>query len=476
MLLSGGCGSLSVESTCIMSSEFMSLSSIETLLSANRVGHTVVAYEYGKQEETISWSAFQNDVASLAACLQRHPATRISLCFNSSYLFAVSFFASCHADKALVLPGNCQAAALQELSGFFDLILHDSDVFVPPVLRAQCVNRAVKPVPYEWRTLNPGAISITLFTSGSSGRPKAIRKSLQQLDVEIAILERLWGERLADSRIASTVSHQHIYGLLFRVLWPLCAGRAFSIRDLNFPEQVSQQANTGTTLISSPALLKRLACDLLPIELCCVFSSGGPLTKPAALHAEKLFGTLPIEVFGSTETGGVAYRQQNTAQSLWRLFPGIEAQLNSEHCLRLRSPHINQDEWYQTADQCCLQSDGSFKLIGRNDRIVKIEEKRVSLAEVEKRLEQLNWIKDSAVVPMQEAHRLLLCSAIVLNDEGTEKLAQMGKGLFWMALRKALQDWLEPVAIPRKFRVVDELPLNSQGKRQVADIEKLFQA
>jgi acyl-coenzyme A synthetase/AMP-(fatty) acid ligase len=228
-------------------------------------------------------------------------------------------------------------------------------------------------------------------------------------------------------------------------------------------------------LISSPALLKRLTEEHQPSALRCVFSSGGPLPNDAANHSQQLFGDYPLEVFGSTETGGIAYRQQLSATQPWTLFPGVEAALNHENCLKLRSPHIDENAWYQTADECYFHDSISFELRGRTDRIVKVEEKRVSLVEVEKRLEQLPWVKESAVIPMEDAGRLSLFAVIVLTNEGDQTLQELGKGKFWLALRKALRNWLEPIAIPRKFRVLDEIPLNSQGKRQIAEIEKLFQ-
>ena len=105
-----------------------------------------------------------------------------------------------------------------------------------------------------------------------------------------------------------------------------------------------------------------------------------------------LFEQLPIEVFGSTETGGIAYRQQHSSHELWQLFDGVQAELNQEGCLKLQSPNIAIDpdannSWYQTADACRFHSATQFELLGRTDRIVKIEEKRISLVEVEQRLE-----------------------------------------------------------------------------------------
>lgn len=123
-----------------------------------------------------------------------------------------------------------------------------------------------------------------------------------------------------------------------------------------------------------------------------------------------------------------------------------------------------------------MVSKNQFILKGRTDRVIKIEEKRVSLVEVEKRLEQLPWISECVVIPFEEPERLILASVLVLSDEGQAKLATMSKGKFWLMLRSELRKWLEPIAIPRKYRIVDEIPLNSQGKRLTSHIEQLVKS
>ncbi|WP_391091360.1 AMP-binding protein [Vibrio sp. NH-UV-68] len=455
-----------------------SFSCLASLMQAPRDSSSIVAFDHHSQ---IAWPQFQQHVASQAQFLQLQSGQRVALCFGNSYLFAVHFFASCYAGKVIVLPGNYQPEAVRELSAHYDVLLHDNVIAPADQINRVLINQdslaqCKLSGEFAWTALSTEAIELTLFTSGSSGKAKAISKSLQQLNSEICLLESLWGEKMAGSRIESTVSHQHIYGLLFRLLWPLCAGRPFAIHNLEFPEQVTHRAHQDCVLISSPALLKRLSEEHNSAPLRCLFSSGGPLSTNAAQHSQTLFGHLPIEVFGSTETGGIAYRQQQTAATPWRLFPNIEADLNREQCLRLRAEHIDGNNWYQTADACHFHDTVHFDLKGRTDRIIKIEEKRVSLVEVEKRLEQLEWIEESAVVAMMDGNRLSLCAVIVVTTLGEAQLAELGKGKFWLALRQALRGWLEPIAIPRKYRIVDEIPLNSQGKRLVAEIEQHFQA
>ncbi|MGL4828168.1 MAG: AMP-binding protein [Vibrio sp.] len=446
--------------------------SLSTLFITGRACDHVVAFNADKK---IDWSQFSADVTSLGKRIRAHSAQNIALCSSDSYLFAVGFFAVGYSQKSLILPSNYQPAALLELSNAFDLLLCDQEIASSVSLKHLLIESSVSPFVSDDVTFNIKTIDLTLFTSGSSGTPKAVRKTLQQLEIEINTLQQWVGHNFQSCRFESTVSHQHIYGLLFRLLWPLCAGHPFARFNLEFPEQLVTHAGEDVILISSPALLKRLTAQYQCVPFAAVFSSGGPLSYESAHHAYQLFGQWPMEVFGSTETGGIAYRQQCYPAQPWSVFPGITIQINDDHCLCLRSPHIDPHHWYQTADQCELLNDRQFILKERTDRVIKLEEKRISLVEVEKRLDQLPWITESAVVPIQEENRLILAAALVLSQDGMQLAAQIGKGKFWLHLRHELRQWLEPISIPRRFRVVTHIPLNSQGKRLNNEIAQCFQ-
>ncbi|MFG0605478.1 AMP-binding protein [Vibrio mimicus] len=446
--------------------------SLSALFMVGRTCDHIVAFS---AEKEIHWSQFSADVSALGKRIRAHAAQHIALCSSDSYLFAVGFFAIAYSQKSLVLPSNYQPAALTELSSEFDLLLCDQEIAHSISLEHLLIKSDERHPAPDGLAFDINTIDLTLFTSGSSGAPKAIRKTFQQLETEINILQQLFGHNFQPCRFESTVSHQHIYGLLFRLLWPLCAGHPFARFNLEFPEQLITHAGKNVILISSPALLKRLATQYQHAPFAAVFSSGGPLTQEAAHHAYQLFGQWPMEVYGSTETGGIAYRQQFYPTQPWSVFPGISIQLNEEHCLCLLSPHIDPHHWYQTADQCELLNDRQFILKGRTDRVIKLEEKRISLTEVEKRLEQLPWITECAVIPLQEEDRLILASVLVLSPEGEQLATQIGNGKFWLHLRNELRQWLEPIAVPRRFRVVSHIPLNSQGKRLSREIEQCFQ-
>ncbi|WP_135384042.1 AMP-binding protein [Vibrio tasmaniensis] len=456
----------------------VSYTSLSELLSQNRSPDSIVCFDDNSE---ISWQTFNDDLSQLVQLLSSSPFQRVAICTQDCYLFSVAFLACAASNKHIILPSNYQPCALSELSEHFDCLLVDDAIGAVEINEVRNIQTLLdteirEPLTDNLPAIELAAIQLTLFTSGSSGTPKAIHKTLEHLDIEIAQLDKNWGALLKDNQVHSTVSHQHIYGLLFRILWPLCSGVPFSRNNLEYPEQILSHANKQSVLISSPALLKRLKHETKSTHLAGVFSSGGPLPTESAHQSRDLLGHLPIEVFGSTETGGIAFRQQQSVQTPWQLFDCIKASLNSENCIKLLSPYIDKNNWYQTADECEMVSENQFILKGRTDRVIKIEEKRVSLVEVEKRLEQLPWISECVVIPFEEPERLILASVLVLSEEGQATLTTMSKGKFWLMLRSELRKWLEPIAIPRKYRVVDEIPLNSQGKRLTSHIEQLVKS
>ena len=409
---------------------------------------------------------------ALAERMVSLPARRWALCFEDSLLFAQALLACALTGREAVLPGHQRPAALAELGAAFDAVLTDSETLGEgsdhPWLRLPLDEKpeSIEPWPA------PGALTLTLFTSGSTGEPKAIPKAWHQLEAELRVLVTRWGETLAGARLLASVSHQHIYGLLFRILLPLVLGLPFSRTLTRYPEQLAAQGGKWA-LIASPALLSRLDPGLKAPGCCLLVSSGGPLALDHARRAAQLFGVLPLEVFGSSETGGIAWRQSQTADTPWQPMPGIRVSVADEDRLLLHSPFLPDDEPLLCGDRIRLTGQG-FALLGRGDRLVKLEEKRVSLDEVEGRLRGLPWVTEAAVLPLTLGRRQQLGAVLVLSRQGRAQWQALGPGRFLIALREQLRPWLEPVALPRRVRCLDALPLNSQGKRPWSELKALF--
>ncbi|MBW3831915.1 AMP-binding protein [Aeromonas hydrophila] len=442
-----------------------------------RDGERVVAF--GPDGE-VTLAELRRDSQQLARAMARlagsdRPGMRWALCFDDSLLFAQALLACALGGHRAILPGHQRLAGLQALQSQFDGLLTDGELPGSALTAAQLrlpLLVADDELDADGAALPPERLNLTLFSSGSTGEPKAIPKDWPQLEAELRVQMALWGERLAGTRVLASVSHQHIYGLLFRILLPLGLGRPFDRRSIDYPEQLALQT-APWCLIASPAFLSRLD-PVIPAAGCrLIVSSGGPLQPGDAQQARRLFGQLPVEIFGSSETGGIGWRQRHQVQTPWTTLPGVEVQVGPEQGLLLRSPFLPTTEWLACADRIALHEEG-FELLGRQDRVVKLEEKRISLDEVEARLQALAEVEAAAVLPLQQGQRQILGAVLVLSELGAARWAELGPGRFLLALRQQLRPWLEPVALPRSVRRVEQMPVNAQGKRPWPQLKELF--
>ncbi|AJO76176.1 AMP-binding protein [Pseudomonas sp. MRSN 12121] len=411
----------------------------------------------------------RHQALSLAAGLRARGVERLALHLEDAAELAVALLGAWLAGVEVLLPADLQPQTRQRWAPQVDLWLTDqpgdtrlSELDLPPLPAAE---------------LDLDACRLSLCTSGSSGEPKRIDKSLRQLANEVEALEQLWGAGLGQACIIGSVATQHIYGLLFRVLWPLCAGRAFVRRQLPFPEdlQRASREHPAFAWVASPALLKRMGDNLdwpalSPVRR--VFSSGGALPAEAARLLQQRLGQWPTEILGSSETGGIAWRQ---GDSLWQAFAGVELSQDSDGALLIASPYLPAGHVEHTADAARIAADGRFELLGRLDRIVKLEEKRISLPMLEQALGAHAWVAEARLGVVRE-NRASLGVLLVLSEPGLHALRNQGRRALTQTLRQHLGQHCEALALPRRWRLLRQLPLNSQGKLPQAEVEALLLA
>jgi acyl-coenzyme A synthetase/AMP-(fatty) acid ligase len=202
-----------------------------------------------------------------------------------------------------------------------------------------------------------------------------------------------------------------------------------------------------------------------------VFSSGGVLPPDAGADVARVLGPQVIEVYGSTETSGVAWRRGSNDG--FRLLPSVEVRA-PDQLLEVRSPFSGYEEWLAMGDRVDLRQDGSLELLGRADRVAKIEDKRVSLSEIERRLREHAFVKDAVAVPLEDERRQYVGVVVELTDAGRAALLERGKRAVSMTLRGALRGRIDAVALPRVYRYPTTIPVDAQGKRQLAALGALF--
>jgi hypothetical protein len=159
----------------------------------------------------------------------------------------------------------------------------------------------------------------------------------------------------------------------------------------------------------------------------------------------------------------------------WTLFDNAQISLSNEGCLLIRSPYIKDPAGFTTGDLAEIFPDGRVLLKGRADSIVKIEEKRISLPEVENRILQSGLAADAAVVAVED-RRQYLAAAVVLNEQGRRHFQDSAKADINRYFREYLIQFFENTVLPKKWRYLDALPLDSQGKKKKLEIQALFRS
>jgi len=460
-----------------------------------------------------TWKNFLEDTARLRAVIQNNPCKRWILHADDCWYFLCAFTALLQCGREICLTANITPGYIAEIraghngneggetsqgvsqEAFPAVFLTDqsetctasnNSLFIPSLLEAVPLENApeIKTINVPLPAINADNTNILMYTSGSTGKPKVVSQRLTEFENDNLFILSKWGEEWLSRKVCSTVSQHHIYGLLYGILLPFTAGVPFRRRRIETPEEFENLVNEPYMIITVPAFLKR-AAEFKAVESKnssrepsmgltspWIYTSGGALEKELAAKTEKLFGFWPLEVYGSTETSGIAWRFSSNGPE-WTPFDNAAINLNDEGCLVIRSPYIKNPEGFLTSDLAQIFPDGRFILNGRADSVVKIEEKRISLTEIEERLRQCDLVADVCVIAIKDK-RQYVAAAVVLSEKGNETFKDCEKHMVNRHLREYLLQFLEPVAVPRKWRYVQSIVSDAQGKKKKAEIEALF--
>jgi acyl-coenzyme A synthetase/AMP-(fatty) acid ligase len=303
-------------------------------------------------------------------------------------------------------------------------------------------------------------VLLRLFTGGTTDAPCIQNKTSFNLFGEAKYLTKRFGIEPDDTIIAA-VPPLHIYGLLFSVILPLISGARVVAETPLSPNAILQSAEEfhGNILVASPIHYKAMANGLsstLPFRM--AFSSGGFLDPRDARQFADISGLGINEVYGSTETGGIAVRCRMAGEEEWRPFDGVQVRYDEERLAvssHFLSPNLSldQDGFFVTGDRAIQGKGSNFQLLGRVDDIVKVGGKRIYLGEVREKFIHLPGVRDAYVMalPTESGRQNIL--AILVETEIDRQ-----------TLRKRAKKFLESSALPRIIRTVSSLPRQPSGK------------
>lgn len=305
------------------------------------------------------------------------------------------------------------------------------------------------------------------FTSGSTGSPTGAFKTKENIETDMEALLREFGNFSVENVVA-TVPFIHIYGFLAALLLPLKLNKPLLFKEHFLPHDLLSLAKENTLIVTTPLYIKSLLRLNTPKDLSqtIFISSTGPLSSEIAKAFCDTFNTTLIQIFGSTETGSIAFKKQD--DTFWTPFHGVEVSLNAKELLHVKSPFISHQLWQEgiveTGGQVqsfdyALIEDGKFQLLGRSNTIVKIAGKRYATTHIEEILERMEGVKKVlANVKHMENE---------LKDEVVELFIESTKEVNLREIQHTLKETLGNINIPIELHRVDKIETSLMGKKMM---------
>jgi len=445
--------------------------------------------------ETLTYSALERRAATVAAQLAGVGDDVVGLLHPNAPSFAAGLLGALWAGKTVaVLPwiaparliqlmaaeaGFRSVLAAEELApraaeaGLDPIVVPQSDDASPPTLEPPSKPRALD-------------AAILLYTSGTTGRPKAVALSEQNLLSNVEGC-RVAGEFTGDDVMLAILPLFHAFGLTVTLLLPLVLGGKVVLEDRFVPRTslLSVATHRVTAMIGVPSQFRLLArekidVDAASLRLC--IAGAERLGDQTGRAFEQRFSRPLLQGYGATEASPVVSfnrPRQNRPGSVGLPLPNVRVTIredmrelpHGEHgevCIEgpgvmlgyHRQPEATARKIpsgiLRTGDRGWLDSEGYLFLAGRADDMLKVAGEKVYPAEIERVLEQMEGVEEAAVIGLDDAARGTTLAAFVAARPGT--------ALDPAAVRAACREKLETAKAPRTITVVEQLPRSASGK------------
>jgi len=332
----------------------------------------------------------------------------------------------------------------------------------------------------------PQPAAVLLYTSGTTGRPKAVALSDQNILANITGCIDGVGFGETDV-ILAVLPLFHAMGLTVTCVLPLSLGGKTVLLERFTPRGVLQAVGEHriTCMVGVPSMYRLIAkessrAQVSSLRLC--ISGAERLADSVAEEFEARLGLRLYQGYGATEASPVvacnapaAYR----AGAVGRPLPNLTMTLrqNSEAVpmgqpgeICVAGPNVmlgyhNRPEAtaekivageLRTGDLGVLDTDGFLRIVGRADDLIKVAGEKIYPAEVERGIEQVAGVEEAVVVGVPDEKHGTVLRAFVQPKPGAE-LTEAG-------LRAACRDYLEAIKIPRSFTLVEQFPRTATGK------------
>lgn len=334
---------------------------------------------------------------------------------------------------------------------------------------------------------DPESPAVVLFTSGSEGRPKGVVLSHRALLANVAQVMRIFPFGPGDT-ILNALPIFHSFGLTAGTLIPLVSGARLvlytsplhfkTIAELVRDKRCTVMFGTGTFLHHYARNAE--ADDFKSLKI--VVAGAEKLADSVRRTWRERFAIDIMEGYGATEAApvlAVNHPGHNRPGTVGQLLPGVEARLipvpgiERGGELHVRGPNLMSGYyrfdtpallepptseagagWHDTGDVADLDGDGYLTILGRLKRFAKVAGEMVSLEVVETIARAASADASHAATSINDAARGEIIILFTTDSSLTrDQLSAAAKGLGY-----------PEIAVPRRIRVIEELPLLGSGK------------
>lgn len=372
----------------------------------------------------------------------------------------------------LITDLELSALSLKKLKSYKVEILKFSDLFN--------ITGAKQPIGLNVR---PTDISMIYFTSGSSGKPKGVRikhESFVQNVNNIIAITKTEGRRFGDFHdLSFVISIPILFTCIMSQGNIFCAN---SDLDILLPSNAILKFDVDF-LITVPSTLSRIVESVDFLNVCSrlktVISCGEPLkfeTLKSFLDNSNLSF---YNFYGSTEVAPwiffhrcdqktLEFSKVHNFVPIGKLISGNEMALDDQGMLLIRGvqvtpgyegepsgSHLIQfegQEWFPTNDVLEVYN-GLFFCKGRIDGVIKIKGFRIHTSDIENEIKKIDSTQKCICLTDETTKGLKIIAFIEGKSDAISKRIQNG-----------LKDRLPPYMVPHKFIMVDQFPINKNGK------------
>jgi long-chain acyl-CoA synthetase len=329
--------------------------------------------------------------------------------------------------------------------------------------------------------------ALILYTSGTTGRPKGVLLTHDNLAYNVASCQRA-GEFDARDSFLCLLPFFHTYAITGTILLPLFSGCKMVLVDRFAPLKVLKliEEHKVSVFLAIPSMYRVLAMTEGSFDVSSVrfpISGGEPLPVAVAQAFEKRFAVPIFEGYGQTEAAPVVTLNvpgANKLGTIGRALPGVEVAIWDEQDNVLSTDqvgelmvrggnvmegyhHLPQDTaktlsggWLHTGDLGRIDADGFITITGRKKDLIISAGENIYPREIEELLVQHPKIKECAVIGVKDDVRGEVPKAFVIPREG--------EALDEKEVRNFCREHLAHYKVPKIIDIVADLPRTPTGK------------